>query len=376
MRPIAHYLLISDQRRDALQLPCFFEVELAATNLEEWTGSFPFKVTWSPGGALAEFKRMPLVEHPLPAAKANLVIGTESYLGSGDYRRLVWRSSAIVSVRRERPASFWKSLRILRSLQEMLSVLIGEPIRVEHVSLRGAHIDDGRRSTTHVLFKPIGQPDVLHNDRDMFMLLPRLRLGQQLSQVANQWFRKYESLKTLVGLLLAVQGKNYTYQEAELVTLIQGLESFSRATGSLQYMTRDEYASIEKEQVAAIPARVPDALRERLKNVLKYGNEYSLRKRLTVMLNVLGSDAQEQVHPQIEAFVEQVVDARNHVTHRPPERKRMTGLALYDLNRRLEVMITHLVLAALGVPAPEAIAAVRRSRRLALGITGGGGSAP
>jgi hypothetical protein len=68
----------------------------------------------------------------------------------------------------------------------------------------------------------------------------------------------------------------------------------------------------------AIPASLDPSLQDALRSRIKYGNEYSLRKRLALMCEE-HKRALDAVAPNISRFIGPIVDLRNLLTHFPPE---------------------------------------------------------
>lgn len=114
----------------------------------------------------------------------------------------------------------------------------------------------------------------------------------------------------------------------------------------------------------AIPDWVRSDFRESLKSKLKYGNEFSLRKRLKEIF----SKYQEILNEFIEnknAFIEKVVNTRNYQTHHDEDlRKRAAkGEGLYRLTQKLKKLLEICLLIELGFSREQIKGLFSRNRR-------------
>jgi len=129
----------------------------------------------------------------------------------------------------------------------------------------------------------------------------------------------------------------------------------------------DEYEMVVTPMKNAIPSRTPAALRDKLKAILKWGNEYSMRKRLGEVLQTLSDSAFALISktPRSE-FVEIVVNARNYWTHHPidAEGAPLKGSDLHRMNQRLKVLLHLLLLKEVGVDEALLVRRIRAHRRM------------
>ena len=75
--------------------------------------------------------------------------------------------------------------------------------------------------------------------------------------------------------------------------------------------------NVLKALTAAIPSEIDGSLRTAIAARLKFGNEYSLRRRLRTLF---AEDAEvlELLVPDPTRFISAIVDTRNEFTHFPP----------------------------------------------------------
>ncbi len=135
------------------------------------------------------------------------------------------------------------------------------------------------------------------------------------------WFRKYDSIRTPVALLNSVEvGEGYI--ESNLLTLCQAIESLHRNLEGGTYVSRAKYdAEVRMPLTAAIPDQLPKSFRDSLKTRFLYMNEFSLRKRLAVLIN-MNSNVLSKYIKNYKSLASEIADARNYFTHYPPDAKR------------------------------------------------------
>src|SRR5438270_13927497 len=105
----------------------------------------------------------------------------------------------------------------------------------------------------------------------------------------------------------------------------------------------DADAAIRDLLIAAIPPTSPPGLRDKLRIVLKYANQYSLRKRLDSLLNELGTDSRKKIAPFPPLFIEKIVNTRNYLTHYDPELRdtALSGIIpMYIAGLALRILLT------------------------------------
>jgi len=102
--------------------------------------------------------------------------------------------------------------------------------------------------------------------------------------IFTAWLQGARSLLVVRSLYLsAVYGK--AFLEVKLLHLTQAVEAYHRRCYDGLYMDEQGYATRVADALRdAIPTGLDPSLRDSLKNRVKYGNEYSFVKRLTVLV--------------------------------------------------------------------------------------------
>ena len=105
------------------------------------------------------------------------------------------------------------------------------------------------------------------------------------------------------------------YPHQHFSALVHALESFHRKTAKGLYVPEVTYQPIFDSLVSAMPPALDSDHRAALKSRLKYGNEYSLNKRLSDLSSTLEPALQNLISPELKAFLGRVVATRNFFTH-------------------------------------------------------------
>ena len=113
------------------------------------------------------------------------------------------------------------------------------------------------------------------------------------------------------------------YVEIRFLSLTQAIETYHRRLFGGKYQDDEEYlAGIYHILTKEIPDNINSDFKKSLQMRLRYGNEFSLRKRLREVIrsinNVLDFDF-VTLGKKREEFIDKVVDTRNYWTHYSPE---------------------------------------------------------
>jgi hypothetical protein len=173
-------------------------------------------------------------------------------------------------------------------------------------------------------------------------------IGQpQFAAVLDAWFTKQSLLENVCDLFFGVVYNNYLYLRFQFLGLVQALETYCRSVQHGQYVSESAYEIIKQALIAAIPATTPQDLRNSLKmGKIEYGNEYSLRKRLRLLLCSLEDNTVRMITDNPGQFSEQVTATRNYYTHYTStlQSQAFAGAELFRACLRLRVLLTIVLL--------------------------------
>lgn len=175
-------------------------------------------------------------------------------------------------------------------------------------------------------------------------------ISGQFGDILGKWFEIYDIFKNTIYLYLM----NISYKtnaETMFLTYSQSLEAFIRKNNNFKkfYMNFKDYDDIKDKFYEVMrDMDLESNHRQSLKSRIKYGNEYSLRKRLKILIDYLeGYDFIENINEKYGGkFINYVVDTRNYYTHYGDEGEYKTSggellLLAYDLKLLLELCLLH-----------------------------------
>lgn len=187
-----------------------------------------------------------------------------------------------------------------------------------------------------------------HDAHDMLFRMSDVQ--ENFGAILEKWFSADESLVTAVHLFM--HGQSTTSDSVgRFLTLSQALETFSRAKGHAEYLSEAEWKPLRDRLIAAIPSEVAPDHRDSLRSRIKYGYEYALHKRLTLLLDSLGEKAKAITCSNPSKFVSGLKDTRNYLTHYTEELKSLAlqGAELHWASDRMLMLLRFLLLKEIGI---------------------------
>ena len=186
------------------------------------------------------------------------------------------------------------------------------------------------------------------------MLFTFKDISGRFESFLRKWFEIVDLLEPIYNLYFGTLYNPRMYLEHRFLSLIQAIESFHQHIYEGEYLSDENYKKVYDALVNAIPSGVKTDFKESLENKLKYGNEFSLRKRLKEILDKY----QEILNVFIEnknTFIEKVVDTRNYQTHHDEDLKERStsGKELYRLTQKLKILLEICLLTELGFSSEE-----------------------
>lgn len=177
------------------------------------------------------------------------------------------------------------------------------------------------------------------------------------SNILNAWFTRHHFIKTLLEMLLPIDYGDNRSVNFQLLALTQGLESYHRNCDAGLYISPGEYERLfESLKLCLRDYNLRQDLHDSLKSRLKYGNEYSQRKRFNMLLDMLPVKFNEKIRLNSREM-NQIVDARNKYTHYANHKHYAQQIPVrYDLRLiakwcyQLKVFSKLLIFQELGIP--------------------------
>lgn len=191
-----------------------------------------------------------------------------------------------------------------------------------------------------------------------------LSLANEASPLFSAWLDSYRLLHPAHAAFFSTLFSDFSFIDAKFQAIMQAIESFHRRTSQSAYVDQDEYQKIYAGLVEKIPDKVGAPLKEKLKSILKYGNEFSLKKRLKELASQLDKETLKILRIDSK-FINLVVETRNFYAHLDDSIR--TSLAydsreLYQANEKLSAFFLIHLLKKLGMSEEHARAGIIKRR--------------
>lgn len=200
-----------------------------------------------------------------------------------------------------------------------------------------------------------------------YLVFPYDNIEPYWSNILNAWFSHHHFIKTLLEMLLPIEYGDNRSVNFQLLALTQGLESYHRNCDAGLYIPSSEYEHLFESLKLCLRAHnLPSDLRDSLKSRLKYGNEYSQRKRFNLLLGILPVRFTERIRLNSREMG-QIIDARNKYTHHANHKHYAQQIPTrYDLRLiakwcfQLKLFSKLLIFRELGIPMTLCFRAISR----------------
>ena len=187
-------------------------------------------------------------------------------------------------------------------------------------------------------------------------------LAEYTASLFASWFTNEELLGPVYNLLLSTMFHKGQPLETFFLSLMHAIETFHRRAYGGTYMSKASYEPIRELLVGGVPSGLGQEFEKKLKDMMEYGYQYSLRTRLKELLRSLKPETKTRfLEGDEKDFIDLVVKIRNYLTHYD-ETNRPSILddivKMYNLNRRLRALLIVLLLKYQSVPEDKPAAGV------------------
>lgn len=336
----------------------FSSLKASFTNLENWLTIRPFSLEIPDNKENKDWKLVHKWPTEFKAQLAELEISIESTHEFNTDGNLItdaiWKSKAFLQITPNNPKNFKWYLEMMHDLGNLFTLLIGETTFIKQVIALGDEVQVGPDKTIREnieLFFAQRKVRISKEVHPFEMILPFPRISEQIANVLSLWFTNACRLRTVYDLFFGTFYNPDMYLEFQFLSLMQALESFHRVTKSGKYLNDNDWSPFRETLANAIPAELESGHKESLKGRIKYGNEYSLRKRIGELLENLDKETVSLLSPTEKYFTGILVDTRNYLTHYDDDLKyvALKNEDLYWANQRLRILITLLLLKEIGI---------------------------
>lgn len=257
---------------------------------------------------------------------------------------------------------FYDFDRIIRGIQNLLTLFVHQPVYVESLTLQPA-------KSEMVLFTRLGSVKLyqehgyeidgnykpFHRSR---MLVPLRQIQGELSEILKVWLCDAENFDLSYHLYFSVVFNKELYAENRFLAYVQALEGYHRRKeDDSKYLPKAEYKARISGLLQAIPDDLPGDLKTSIESAIQRANDFSLRERLGKIMKRRGETFLKTFFgnlQQHEDFIQQVVGTRNYLSHvlEPGDVKKMYRIDDDEFDptiERLQVLVEASLLEITGI---------------------------
>jgi hypothetical protein len=254
----------------------------------------------------------------------------------------------------------------LVDVQSLLTLLVGEPVYPKRVLLY-FNEEDLSKGNAVKLYYPHQYKNAEKEILPGQMFFPFQGVKEKWAGLLRAWFAKREALRNVCALFLGPAFSESLYVEFQFLSFVQALEIYSRQFHVSKYMSDEDYEPIKQSLIAALPPHANDDWKTSFRDgKIKYGNEFSLRRRLRQILCDLKDETVSLVCSKPRLFAEKVAGTRNYYTHYASTLKEhaLPVGDLYWLAQRLRLLLMILLFKELDIDEPSICRQISQHPRL------------
>lgn len=366
----AHFVFVGDHFRSAEQIK-FKQFYVQFSNLTEWNGisAFTTDITDNNVKILIPPIQEPILLASLRDFKMFTGIGYTSHFGVDE---ISLSQQAYIKFVLSKRSAFDRCSELIKTFQSFLTIAMMKPssqISITAIKNTSTKTNSKIRSKHIKIFY---SPLLSFDPKKVFaheMLFTLRDIEGRTNQFIRNWYEKYEMLKPVYDLYFGNLYSPFSFAENRFLNLAQAIETYHRRVYGGKYQDDPSYLDgLYKTFISAIPSDLDREFRDSLVNgKFRYANEYSLRKRLTKLLQKYSSslpiDFLDNKNERIK-FIGQVVDTRNYLTHYDENAKNKVpkDTEFSILEQKLKLLVEICLLHEIGFTSEEVRLLASKSR--------------
>ena len=349
----------------------FKNLSIHYSHLDEWANISGFNIQFKEGIRI-DYKQPKSIQATInDDLKIFIDISVTYPLMSVVQKEATIEQETYVRVEPSEEKIFEEYLRIMYHIQNFLSIGITEP--VHPLIIKGKTEANKTQIEKNEYYPPVDIFYALPYTLDISKTIPPFDMlftfsdiHDQFEQFLKKWLEKVDLLEPVYNLYFGTLYNPHMYVEQHFLSLTEALEIFHRRTSldGGKYLSDDDYKNIFQVLVEAIPDSVVKDHKQSLKNKLKYGHEFSLRKRLKELFEKHDEIFKKFVKDK-DRFINTVKDSRNYLIHYDPDLKgkAATGEELYRLTIKLKILLEICLLTEIGFGIKDIDRAISNNRK-------------
>lgn len=347
----------------------FTGITASYTHLPEWIGLSGFRGDISRRSVSVTYRYPKPITAKLDAMTVTCGVGYKSDM---QRQKRVIEQTGYIQFAFRRQHHIDQCADILQYMREFLALGMSEPTTPTSVyAKRRRSKEEHAEPTNSQIDIYFSAYPLVSIDRELYsprMLFTLHDVQEGLDTYLQHWFSMATTLRAVFDLYFGTLFNKQGYASWVFLNYIQAIEAYHRRVApNSQYVSEEEFTPIWEKLVAGIPQDkqvVGDAFRDSLKQRMKYMYEYSLKKRLRLILKK-HKDQVALLIPDIDPFIDDVVTKRNHLTHYTEELERLAvkGEEFSLLIQRVRFLIEVCFLWEIGIPPDRITQIMQRSSR-------------
>jgi hypothetical protein len=289
----------------------FSELGVRFRGLEDWLGHSPFDfdAIKEEGRRLeAAFVAPPGFDCQI-SEETRVIFDTNLSWSIGSNRFEIGYSCTVRIAPTSQQSIFWFEKK-LADLASFFSLLTGEAVYPTAILGKTTTSDD---VPPFIVFAPHWDLDLPR--RPTGCLLWYQSIENCFGSILREWFAFCGPYRPVWSVLVNSLWQPKQFLDSHFLSIIQALEGLHRRDNPGFYVPDDVYEKVGSALEKAIPAGTDNSLRQALKEKLKWGNEFSLRRRLRELVNSLPPQIVAPVCKPVEDLPNELADARNAIAH-------------------------------------------------------------
>lgn len=229
----------------------------------------------------------------------------------------------------------------IRQLQNLITFITTSPSGVEELlGVIGGERDRKVKIYCRTLSRPIGEKVPIGS-----FLFRFTEIQEKFDKIVYSWFS--EDLKPLHEYYFSTIYLPTRYVEDKLIYLIFALESYHRMKYKGEYMCKEDWEIVHKEITEKIKTikGLSEDHKKALENRLRYGYEYSLRKRLRELYKCHEDIVSMFMNEQL---INRAIEIRNEVVH-PSNRRSYSVSEVDEITEKLKLFVEVILMKEIGI---------------------------
>lgn len=310
----------------------FNSISVRFNNFEEWANQNPFsrkevKGKWEK--QIFRYDNPNQIEFETSNYEFKIAHHGPNTSSSNNKLSISYKTRLEIISNNEQP--YEKFHEIIRRAQNFFGLAMGTPtFPIEISGKSGA--SKSIKEDGQVLYYPIDiyypvawWPERLAKQYSASMLFTLQDIKENIGSIFANWLDLYEIVEPALNLFFSVLYNPNSYVEIRFLSLAQAIETYHRRKFGGVYMEKRKYLDeIYPHLENSLPDKLTDSFKDSILGRMRYLNEYSLRKRMTLLIQaveeVLEFDFVQSPKSR-NLFTDKVVNTRNYWTHYTKELK-------------------------------------------------------